>query len=286
MTHLPRVALVMKSLQAQFFQVMQAGAEDWARTHAARVALRCSGTESQSDLERQVPLVDEAVAAGIDALVLVPIDSRVLVPPVLRAQRAGVTVVNIDIALDATLLREAGAAVDFVGPDNRAAARRVGEVLAGALPPGAAVLMIEGLAGADNAEQRRLGFMDAISARGLTLAGRAAADWETDRAGEQFSALLSRHPGVRGVFCANDAMALGVIEVLAAQGLAGQVPVVGFDNDPAMRPHLASGALCATADAFAAQMAVRGIEHALARLAGAPAGGCFDTPVELVRAPR
>ena len=42
------------------------------------------------------------------------------------------------------------------------------------------------------------------------------------------------------------------------------LPVVGFDNDAVMKEFLSTGKLVATADIFSSQMAVRGIEFALA----------------------
>ena len=64
--------------------------------------------------------------------------------------------------------------------------------------------------------------------------------------------------------CCNDAMALGVINVLKAAGRKpGEIKIVGFDNDAVMSPLLAEGWLLATVDAYASQMGVEGIRHAL-----------------------
>ena len=49
------------------------------------------------------------------------------------ARDAGILVVNIDNRLDDDVLKQEGLKVPFVGPDNRAGARRVGEALAARL---------------------------------------------------------------------------------------------------------------------------------------------------------
>lgn len=275
----------MKSLQADFFKVMQQGAEDYvARTGCCD--LTCVGTDTQTEIDRQIELVDELASAGMDAIVVVPIDSKALVAPVARAISKGIKVVNIDIKLDDELLREAGVEVDFVGPDNLSAAYTVGKVLADALAEGDEVILIEGLPVADNAKQRKAGFEKAIAERSLNCVASEPANWETATAAEVFGRLYAAHPGVKAVFCCNDAMALGVIDVLKRDGRRpGEVKIVGFDNDAVMEPLLAEGWMLATIDAFASQMGVEGIKHALHLLeSGAAATGNRASSFSLISA--
>ncbi len=260
---LPRVGLVMKSLNADFFKDMQKGAEDFVSSTGC-CELVATGTATQTEIERQVALVDSLTDSGVDAIVVVPIDSRALVAPVIRAAAAGITVVNIDIRLDGDLLADSGIAVDFTGPDNYAAALAAGERLATDLTPGDKVVMIEGLRVADNARQRKAGFDKAIADRGLICVVSEAADWETDKAAEAFSRIYATHPDIKAVFCCNDAMALGVIDVLRKAGRRpGEVKIAGFDNDEVMTPLINEGWLHTTVDAYGSRMAVEGIRHAL-----------------------
>ena len=55
---LPRIGLVMKSLAAEFFQNMRAAAEAYARQRGD-LELVSVGTESQTEVQRQVELVDD-----------------------------------------------------------------------------------------------------------------------------------------------------------------------------------------------------------------------------------
>lgn len=259
----PKVGLVMKSLQADFFKVMQQGTEKFV-DETKCCELTSTGTDTQTEIDRQVELVRELADAGLDALVVVPIDSKALVAPVAYAAKKGLTVVNIDIKLDDDLLKEEGIKVDFVGPDNFTASYAVGQRLAAALEKGDKVIMIEGLPVADNARQRKAGFDKAIAERGLDCVASEPANWETATAEEVFSRLYAAHPDIKAVFCCNDAMALGVINVLKAAGRKpGEIKIVGFDNDAVMTPLLAEGWLLATVDAYASQMGVEGIRHAL-----------------------
>jgi ribose transport system substrate-binding protein len=275
--HKPVIGLVMKSLQAEFFQEMERGACSYAKQNPA-FKLLTVGTNTQTEIDLQIGLIEQFIADKVDALVVVPIDSKALVPVVVKAVKAGIKVINIDIRLDETLLAESEVQLTYVGPDNFTASYEVGKVLANRLKKGSKVLMIEGLAVAENAQQRKAGFLRVVDEAGLTLVGSANADWETFPAAIAFMKLFAAHPETAGVLCCNDAMALGVLQVLEEKGLAGQIPVIGFDNDPAVQPYLRSGALVATVDAFGSQMAVEGIRYALKVLGGMENKGSYSTP--------
>lgn len=258
-----RIGLVMKSLQADFFKEMQKGAEKFV-AESRCCELISVGTDSQTEIEKQITLVDRLADMNVDAIVVVPIDSKALVSPVARAVKKGIKVVNIDIKLDDDSLESNGVTVDFVGPDNFTAAYTVGKHLASMLSAGDKVAMIEGLPVADNARQRKAGFDKAIAEAGLDCVDSVPANWETSTAEDVFGEIISGHEGLKAVFCCNDAMALGVINVLKSKGFTpGQLKIVGFDNDEVMTPLLDEGWLLATIDAYGSQMAVEGIRHAV-----------------------
>jgi ribose transport system substrate-binding protein len=263
----PEIALVMKSLANEFFKTMADGATAHHTAHDADYDLIVNGIKNETDLAQQVNLVEQMIARGVDAIVIAPADSRALIPVLQRAKEAGILVVNIDNRLDADALRDAGLQVPFVGPDNRAGARAVGEVLASRLAPGDAVAIIEGVTTAFNGQQRRLGFEDAMRAAGANIVSVQSGNWELDRANTIAAALLTGHPELKAILCANDSMALGAVAAVAAADRSS-VQIVGFDNISAIRPMVADGRVLATADQHAGELAIFGIETALGILAG------------------
>ena len=282
MKNKPTIGLVMKSLQAEFFQEMKKGALEFAGKHDG-FELIVVGTSNQTEIEFQIKLVDLLIEDNVDAIVIVPIDSKALVPVVVKAVRAGIKVINIDIKLDDQLLRENNIELTFVGPDNENAAYTVGNVMAEKLHKGANVVLIEGLVVAENAQERKRGFLKTIADYQLNLIASEAADWETDKAEKVFEEILAQYQDIEGVMCCNDAMALGVLKVLEKNDKAGKILVVGFDNDASVRPLIQSGKMIATIDAFGSQMAVHGIEYALKVLGGMENKGLHYTKFELVK---
>lgn len=281
----PQVALIMKSLANEFFATMAQGAEAHHAENAERYDLIVNGIKDERDLSRQVALVDEMVARGVDAVVIAPADSKALAPALRRASTSGVVVINIDNKLDDTVLEQEGLSIPFVGPDNRSGARAVGEYLAATLAAGSQVVILEGTRTSFNAQQRRLGFEEAMQAAGMVVVASQSANWEMASANTIATSMLAEHPEVRAVLASNDSMALGALAAVKAAGREGEVTIVGFDSITAVQQAVREGKILATADQHADQLAAYGIDYALQLLA-TPQDSLadFETPVDLITA--
>jgi ribose transport system substrate-binding protein len=280
----PRVALIMKSLANEFFLTMEEGAQAHQEEHAAEYDLVAQGIKDERDVNRQVQLVEQMIAQEVDAIVIAPADSKLLVAACQKAMDAGIVVVNIDNKFDDEVLAERGITIPFVGPDNRKGAAKVGEYLATKLSEGDPVAIVEGIPTAFNAIQRKQGFEDAMEAAGMNIVASQSGSWETSKANQVVSAMITEHPDLKAVLCANDSMALGAVSALRSAGKLAEVHVVGFDNISAAQDLLKKGDLLATADQHADQLAVYGIEYALKMLEGEAAPEDYETPVDLVTA--
>jgi ribose transport system substrate-binding protein len=278
----PRIALIMKSLANEFFSTMAAGASQHQKAHAAEYDLLANGIKNETDLAEQVDLVEQMIAQKVNAIVIAPADSKALATVLKQASAAGILIINIDNKLDAGVLRQAGLKIPFVGPDNRAGARQVGEAVARHLKPGDEVAIIEGIPTAFNGQQRRLGFEDAMKAAGATVVSVQSGDWEMEKANNVAAAILSEHPGVKALLCANDNMALGAVAAIDAAGKTGKVLVAGFDNISAIHSLMDKGAVLATADQHGDQLAVFGVEAALKILRGEAPPADQTTPVDVI----
>jgi ribose transport system substrate-binding protein len=280
----PRIALVMKSLANEFFLIMENGARAHQRAHADQYELLANGIKDELDVARQIDLVEQMIAQKVQAIVIAPADSKALVAVCKKARDAGIVVVNIDNKFDTDVLADKQVKLPFVGPDNRKGARLVGEYLAKRLKAGDPVAIIEGAPNAFNGVQRKLGFEDAMTAGGMKIVSSQSGYWETDKANQVVGALLTEHPELKAVLCANDSMALGAVAALRGAGKAEQVLVVGYDNISAVQQLIKEGRILATADQHAGQLAVFGIEYALEMLQKKTTPTDRETQVDLVTA--
>jgi len=279
------VGLVMKSLANEFFKIMEEATVKWAATRSD-IDLKPVGMNSETDIDTQFAAVENFVTQDADLIVVAAADSVGMVAPVKKAVDAGIVVVNFDVKLDTAALKAAGLPEDFlfVGPDNAEGAKLAGDALAKKLGKGGKVIIIEGNPGADNATQRKNGFMKSVEEGGLVLLDSKTAHWETEEANTVVSNLLTKYPDVQGILCANDSMVLGAVKAIEAAGLTGKVEVVGFDNIPAVQDLIKEGKVLATVDQFGPDMAKNAIEVGLRVLNGEKLTGWIKTPVKLVTA--
>lgn len=280
----PVVGLVMKSLANEFFKTMEEGAQKFAAEDGT-FELVAVGMNSETDIDTQVSAMENFIAQQVDVIVVAPADSVGMVAPVKRAIDAGITVVNFDVTLDKDALEDFGLPRDFlfVGPDNAEGAEMVGNHLGEVLGDGAKVFIIEGNPGADNARQRKEGFMRSVEAYDMELLASRTAHWETEEANTVVTNLLTAHPDVEGIMCANDSMAVGAARALEAAG-RDDIEIVGFDNIGAVQELIREGKVLATIDQFGPEMAANAIKVGLDILEGAELSGWQKTPIQLVTA--
>ena len=280
----PRIALVMKSLANEFFKTMEEGAKSHHAEHVDEYDLIAVGIKDELDVGRQIDLVEQMIAQGVTAIVIAPADSKALVAVCKQAMDAGIVVVNIDNKLDAQVLADKKIKIPFVGPDNRKGARLAGQYLAERLKPSDKVAIIEGAPNAFNAIQRKFGFEGAMKAGRMNIITSQTGNWETAKANQIASAIVSEHTDLKAILCANDSMALGAVAALRAAGKTEDIKVIGFDNISAVQRLLKEGKVLCTVDQHGDKLAIFGIEYALEmiRHGGAPEGR--ETPVDLITA--
>ena len=112
----------MKSLGNDYFKQMEKGAVDHV-DELGNVELKALGIQNETDLEAQIALVEILISQRVDAIIIAPADSRALVPVLLQAIEAGITVVNIDVRIDEASLQDAGVEIPYLKPDNAIASQ-------------------------------------------------------------------------------------------------------------------------------------------------------------------
>ena len=277
----PVIALVMKSLANEFFVNMASGAE---RHQAERenYELIINGIRNESDLAQQVALVDQMISRGVDAIVIAPADSQVLVPALARASAAGIIIINIDNRLEPEVLEDYGLSIPFIGPSNRAGAKMVGDFALQNVVAGSKVAILEGITSAVNSIERRTGFEEAITDAGMNLVTLQSAEWDQTKAAQVMAGILSQYPDLDVILAANDNMALGAASAVGMARREKEIVIAGFDNISAVHPLIEAGTVIATVDQFGDQLAVFGIEYAIEALESGAELEDRETLLELV----
>jgi ribose transport system substrate-binding protein len=110
------------------------------------------------------------------------------------------------------------------------------------------VVGLGGIPSNQPAIERRQGLMNALEDYpDMELLDYQSADWDTQKANEIMSAYLTRFGDqISVVHCANDSIAFGALEALRAEGLAGEMPINGFDGTPQAMELVDQGEMTAT----------------------------------------
>jgi ribose transport system substrate-binding protein len=279
----PVIALVPKTQNNPFFIDMQRGAEMAAK--AAGVQLVVQAAERETDVERQMQIIENLIQRKVAALIVAPSGSREIVPVVLKANQAGIPVFIVDTRLDAAALQAAGGKTTaFIGSDNYEGGRIAGRFALEKLAGRGRVALLEGIAGHETGDARIRGFRDALQGQtGLSVATSQPANWERDQGYNVFQNILQANPDVTALFAANDLMALGALEAIAAAGKQGKITVIGFDALDEARAAVKAGTMAATIAQSPSQMGRIAVERAVALLKGEVPPSEIGVPIELIK---
>jgi len=277
-----KVVLIMKALSNPFFARMADGAKEYAER--LDVDLSVMGIDKETDVEKQIALVETQIVKRVGAIVIAPADSKALVGVLKKAIDRGIIVINIDNPLDKTVMAAKGVSIPFVGSDNKQGAKMAGEYLIQKLGGSGKVALLEGIPGVINAELRKQGFLDACEevAPAVEVVAQQTANWHTEEAYSVFSNMLTAHPEIDGVFAANDNMALGAVQAIKAKGLTGKIVVVGYDNLKAAQEAILEGSMAATIEQHPELMGGYGVELAKQALDGEQIPDYRPTPLAVI----
>ena len=183
-------------------------------------------------------------------------------------ERVAVPLRLMGARIDTEAAESVGARVlTYIGSDNFEGGAVAGRYLAETLDGSGEVAIIEGISGHETADQRRLGFLSGIQAFPMIrVVASQTANWERALAYNVAENLLQAHPELDAIFAANDEMALGALEAVAAARRAGQIHVIGFDAIPDALANIRSGRLLGSVAQFPGEMGRLGVLHAVALL--------------------
>ncbi|WP_406695713.1 substrate-binding domain-containing protein [Singulisphaera sp. Ch08] len=216
-----RVMVIPKGTTHEFWMTIHAGALKGA-ADLGNVEVIWLGPQKEDDRLQQIQLVQNAVAAGVDGIVLAPLDARALVKPVEDAVAKGIPVVIIDSGLESKKI------VSYVATDNYhggvLAAKRLGELLKGE----GKIILLRYAVGSESTEQRERGFTDTMKSefpKIQYLSDTEYAGATSDTAQQKSQSLVTRYRGqVDGIFCCNESSTFGMLRALEGAGMLASRP--------------------------------------------------------------
>ena len=193
--------------------------------YAAANDIELQWNSAGGDVSTQANQVDQYVSAGVDAIIIVPVQADSLGPQVEAAKAAKIPVIAVNTSLT-------GVEVDAsVQPDDVAAGEQEATQMVDALGGEGNVVVLQGPLGSSPQLDRGEGIDKVLAANpGLKVLAQDTANWKRDEAVNKMKNWISAFGGdIDGVISQNDDMALGAIQALREAGMS-DVKVVGIDG--------------------------------------------------------
>jgi ribose transport system substrate-binding protein len=235
----PTFELITKSNSSPYWLAVRNGADAAAKKLGVNLKFQAPSKEVQ--LQRQVTMVNNAITAHVDGLILAAQQPAALTGPVKRAEKAGIPVVTIDSGVKKEV------AESFIATSNVKAAENLAKFSVKHANSKGPYGIVDFNKVATTGQERPKGFkMGMSNASGYSLIGLQISKNDIGKAKREAAAMMQSHPDLAMIFGANDRSALGVGEAVKAAGKSDQVYVAGFDADAGELPLIKSGVIDAS----------------------------------------
>jgi len=270
-----KILVSPKGLVHSFWVTVKAGADSAGKEFGAEVVWK--GPTQETDIAGQIAIIEDYINKGIDAIVLAACDAQGLIPVLEKAQQKGIPVITIDSGVDSDI------PFSFIATDNILAAEKAAQKLAELIGAEGEVACIPFVPGAATSNWREQGFVEEIKKYpDIELLPIRYSQSEVAIGMAVTEDLLTGHPDLKGIFAANEAGTIGVIQALKTKNKIGQVNVVGFDAASNEVNALQAGEIDALIVQDPFKMGYEGVKAAMMSIKGESVPNRIDTGVYVV----
>ncbi|WP_047152675.1 sugar ABC transporter substrate-binding protein [Aneurinibacillus tyrosinisolvens] len=268
----PKVAVVLKTTSSQYWKFVEAGAKKAFQDLGVEGTV--VGPAAESQIMEQVNMMEDVLNQKPSALVVAPTQPATAIPVFEKYKQAGIPVLLVDTDADWA------DKTSFIGTDNATAGKTGGEALAKMLKKGDKVALIAGALGNPATDQRIKGAKDALTAAGMTIVAEQPADSDKAKAMTVMENMLQTTPDIKGVFSANDDMALGALRAIEAKG--SDVKVIGTDGTIEAVESVIAGKLAGSVAQSPYDMGYKGVENAIKAIKKENVEKRIDSGVDMI----
>lgn len=270
------IGVIPKSTLYDYWKMVRLGCEDAAEKEGYTV--RYQGTATNTDIEGQIKIVEDFVTAGVDAIVISPVNPDALAP-VLEEVSETIPVIVMDGKLNSECQKTT------VSTDNVAAAalgakammEKIGE-------EGGLVAVVSDTPGSVQAEQRERGFLEEIKKNEkYELLEVFYSMGDRTKAANITQDILTEHSDIKGIFATNEGASAGVARTIRDEQ-RNDVCVISYDSSIDLIEAIYDGVLVGTVAQDPYNVGWLSVEAALKVLKGEPVEESTAVPAVYVDA--
>lgn len=256
------IPMISKGFQHQFWQAVKQGAEQAARDYG--VTITFEGPESEAMVDKQIDMVQAALAKKPDALCLAALDAKALIPYVEQAKAMGIPVVCFDSGVESDI------PVTTVATDNLKAAAYAADKMAELIGYEGEVALVVHDQTSRTGIERRDGFVNRIKEAypNIKIVDIQYGGGDHLKSTDLAKAIIQAHPNLKGIFGANEGSAIGVINAVKELGKVGQIVVIGYDSGKQQIDAILEGVMAGAITQRPVKMGYMAVEAAIKAIKG------------------
>ena len=279
----PTIPIIVKDTTSFYWQTVLAGARKAGQDLGVNVPQL--GVQSESDINGQISILENAVSSNPAALVIAPTQFAALGKSIEEAAKK-IKIIGIDSAADTK------AFTSVLTTDNVQAGRIAADILAERIQKTYAdaegdVALITALPGVASLDQRAKGFKEQLAAKygALSIVAEKVADGQASTGRNIMMEIIAANPELRGVFASNLIMAQGAAQAVAeskTNKTGDKINLIGFDSDDQLVKFLQDGTIAALVVQDPFRMGYDGVKTALAASKGEQVPANIDISATLI----
>jgi ribose transport system substrate-binding protein len=276
----PTVAIIVKDTTAPYWQAVLAGARKAGQDLGVNVSEL--GTQSETDANGQIGILEKAVASNPAAIVIAPAQSSALGRAIDEAAKK-VKVIGIESAAGTKAM------TSLLTTDNVQVGRIAAEALAAAITKTYGdtegnIVIITSMPGIASLDQRAKGFKEVLAAkyRALNIVADKVADGKPMTVINLMKDLIVNTADLRGVFVSDPIMTQAVGQAVVEGKSGDKINIIGVGSDEKLVKLLQGETVAGLVVEDPFRMGYDGVKTALAASKGEQVAANADTGATLV----
>jgi len=228
------IPVISKGFQHQFWQAVKLGAEKAAKE--LNVKITFEGPENESQVDKQMEMLQAAIAKKPQAICFAALDSKAAIPLLKKAQAAKIPIVGFDSGVDSDI------PVATAATDNIAAAAFAADKMAQLIGDQGEVAAIVHDQTSRTGIDRRDGFVNQMKKHPkIKIVDVQYGGGDQLKSTDLAKAIIQAHPNLKGFFGANEGSIIGVLNAVKELKKEGKIVVIGYDAGRQQKDAVRSG---------------------------------------------
>jgi ribose transport system substrate-binding protein len=229
------IPVISKGFQHQFWQAVKLGSENAAKD--LNVKITFEGPESESQVDKQIEMLQAALDKKPNAVCLAALDSKAVVPLLEKAQSAKIPVIGFDSGVDSTI------PVTTASTDNIAAAGAAADKMAQLIGDEGEVGVVVHDQTSRTGIDRRDGFLARMKDKHpkVNVVDVQYGGGDQLKSTDLAKTMMQAHPNIKGFFGANEGSIIGVLNAVKETNKQGKLVVIGYDSGKQQTDAIRSG---------------------------------------------